>query len=52
MDHLLTGGGPDGMDASRSSLSTWYMATNRAWTDILAAIVDPLAGHLPATDRR
>lgn len=30
MDHLLTGGGPDGMDASRSSLSRWYVATNRA----------------------
>ncbi|MER7780020.1 hypothetical protein ABTZ21_34330 [Streptomyces sp. NPDC096191] len=42
MDHLLTGGGPDGMGASRSSLSRWYMA----------AIVDLLAGHLPATDRR
>ncbi|WP_158761932.1 hypothetical protein [Streptomyces sp. NRRL S-146] len=24
----------------------------RAWTDIHAAIVDLLAGHLPATDRR
>jgi len=24
----------------------------RAWTDIHAAIVDLLAGHLPTTDRR
>jgi hypothetical protein len=52
VDHLLTGGGPDGMDASRPSLSRWYVATNRAWTGIHAAIVDLLAGRLPATDRR
>lgn len=30
IDHLLSGGGADGMGASRSSLSRWYVATNRA----------------------
>lgn len=59
MDHLLTGGGAVGMDASRSSGRVKVVPVQvvrgdepRAWTDIHAAIVDLLAGHLPATDRR
>ncbi|MEU5598807.1 hypothetical protein [Streptomyces sp. NPDC020298] len=52
MDHLLTGGGADGMDAKVVPVQVVRGDEPRAWTDIHAAIVDLLAGHLPATDRR
>ncbi|WP_405550488.1 hypothetical protein [Streptomyces sp. NBC_01171] len=52
MGHLLTGGGPDGMDAKVVPVQVVRGDEPRAWTDIHAAIVDLLGGHLPATDRR